>query len=81
MYNDDLLIRIDERTKYILDAIDELKTHADNGGWRRCVGHAGRIKTLEDNQKSHRKGHKWYANLIIGLGITELLALIFARWK
>jgi len=78
---DDLLVRLDERTKYIVFTLDELKSHADNGGWLRCREREGQIKTLEENQKSHRLGHRWYVNLVIGLGITEILALIFARWK
>ncbi|MFZ3046502.1 MAG: hypothetical protein WA151_11350 [Desulfatirhabdiaceae bacterium] len=77
----DLLIRLDERTKKIEEKLDEFMKRAGNGGWTRCADRGIRLKLVEDSQKTHRSRHMWYSNLIIALGAAELLALVFAPWK
>jgi hypothetical protein len=71
----DLLIRLDERTKSIEEKVDALIVHADNGGWKRCTRQNDRIKALEDFSAGKKETEKWFKRTTIG----TLLVLVTTK--
>jgi hypothetical protein len=71
----DLLIRLDERTKSIEEKVDALINHADNGGWKRCTRQDDRIKALEDFSVGKKETEKWFKRTTIG----TLLVLVTTK--
>jgi len=66
----DLLIRLDERTKSIEEKVDALFAHADNGGWKRCTRQDDRIKALEDFSDRKKESEKWFKRVTLGTLFT-----------
>lgn len=77
MTTEELLARLDERTKQMHEDFQQFLKRAENGGWGRCVERGSRITAVEDKVKDHIGDHKWINRMIATVVLTEMVQAFF----
>lgn len=77
MTTEELLARLDERTKQMHEDFQTFLRHADNGGWKRCVERKSKMEETEKKVKSHLADHKWTNRAITAVVLSQLIQAFF----